>query len=291
MFIYKITNIVNGKIYIGQTIHSVTDRFRRHCNGHSKNMLIGKSIKKYGKENFVCETIYECVDIKELNEKEEYYILHCGSMVPLGYNISKGGFNKLMSEETKTKISLSNKGIPKSKEHSNKVKNRMLEIDPDYYKKLGKQRNKEVYTGNERANLSKGRKKALSSNFVGVNKEGLSYRCEFYHMGKKECKSFITEESAAHHYDNLLIGIGQSPINLPDDIWTDPYLENFRCKPIKRKSKYFGVQKTENGKFKVQIWLNRKSNYCGIYETEEMAALKANEFLISNSSPPRNVIP
>ena len=53
--IYKITNKVNGKIYVGQTIKSLKERFQKHCWGttykdkYHLNMAIKKAIKKYGK--------------------------------------------------------------------------------------------------------------------------------------------------------------------------------------------------------------------------------------------------
>jgi group I intron endonuclease len=61
--IYKITNKLNGKIYVGQTIKSLEDRFQKHCCGTSAkdkyhfNMAIKKAIRKYGKDNFTIELI------------------------------------------------------------------------------------------------------------------------------------------------------------------------------------------------------------------------------------------
>ena len=53
MIIYKITNSINGKIYIGQTRQALKERFRQHCK--AKTGAISFSIKKYGKENFCSE--------------------------------------------------------------------------------------------------------------------------------------------------------------------------------------------------------------------------------------------
>ena len=54
--IYKITNTINNKIYIGQTIQSLQNRWKRHCSNKGTidelNMVIKKAILKYGKENF-----------------------------------------------------------------------------------------------------------------------------------------------------------------------------------------------------------------------------------------------
>lgn len=82
--IYKITNLVNGKIYVGQSVH-IERRWMEHClpSAHS---LIGKAIQKYGKENFSFQIVEEC-SVELLDEKEEYYISHYNSIVPNGYNI------------------------------------------------------------------------------------------------------------------------------------------------------------------------------------------------------------
>lgn len=92
-FIYKITNIINGKSYIGQTIQDVKDRFYQHCatkcNKSVLNMAIHKAIKKYGKSNFTIEVIKE-IDSANLNDREKYWIKYYNSYNN-GYNSTKGG--------------------------------------------------------------------------------------------------------------------------------------------------------------------------------------------------------
>lgn len=84
--IYKITNKINGKVYIGQSIH-IERRWKEHCR-QSTNSVISDAIKQYGKENFIFEVIEEC-NQEELNEKEEYYIQLYNSIVPNGYNVTE----------------------------------------------------------------------------------------------------------------------------------------------------------------------------------------------------------
>lgn len=93
-YIYKVTNKINGKIYIGQTIQSVKDRWYRHCgkSGISKaelNTHFKRAILKYGKENFTIETIEVC-DSTELNDREKFYISYYNSYIN-GYNSTIGG--------------------------------------------------------------------------------------------------------------------------------------------------------------------------------------------------------
>lgn len=74
--IYKITNIVNGKIYIGCTIHSLKRRFSEHlyrCEKTDINTKLYNSIRKYGIESFKIELIEEC-DLNVIYETEKKYI-------------------------------------------------------------------------------------------------------------------------------------------------------------------------------------------------------------------------
>ena len=89
--IYIITNKLNGKSYIGQAV-DVKKRFQSHCKPSAwilNGDLVGRAIQKYGKENFVCETLCENVD--DYNEQEIYYIEKYNTIAPNGYNISSGG--------------------------------------------------------------------------------------------------------------------------------------------------------------------------------------------------------
>lgn len=83
--IYKIENLINGKIYIGQSIH-IEKRWKEHCRASSES-LISKAIKKYGKENFSFQILEETKDLNSLNLLESNYIKKFNSLVPNGYNI------------------------------------------------------------------------------------------------------------------------------------------------------------------------------------------------------------
>lgn len=104
MWIYKITNIQNNKVYIGQTIRPIEQRFKRHLSDALNNVLdthFARAIRKYGKENFVIEQIDEAQTQDELNQKEQYWIKYYNS-VEEGYNetdaISKCGGNTYQSK-------------------------------------------------------------------------------------------------------------------------------------------------------------------------------------------------
>ena len=107
MWIYKITNIQNNKIYIGQTIRPVKDRFNRHINDALNNIIdthFARAIRKYGKENFNIEIIDCAQSQEELNKKEQYWIQFYNS-VKEGYNetdaMNKCGGNTYQSKTEK----------------------------------------------------------------------------------------------------------------------------------------------------------------------------------------------
>lgn len=91
-FIYCIKNDINDKVYIGKTVYTVNQRFKRHlqdARNHKCNSKLHKAILKYGEEHFYPIIIEECSD-KEVFDKEKYYIQLYDS-VKNGYNISYGG--------------------------------------------------------------------------------------------------------------------------------------------------------------------------------------------------------
>lgn len=120
--IYKIENIINNKIYIGQSIR-IEKRWIDHkktlrSNSH-RNVYLQNAWNKYGEDNFIHEIIEEC-DVSELNDKEIYWINYYNSTNPLyGYNLDGGGnCNKEVSDITKKKLSISNSGNNNSQSHS-----------------------------------------------------------------------------------------------------------------------------------------------------------------------------
>ena len=120
MWIYKITNIQNNKVYIGQTIRPIKDRFHRHINDAMNNILdthFARAIRKYGKDSFTIEIIDEAINQNELNQKEQYWIKYYNS-VENGYNetdaINKCGGNTYQSKTAEEMKIISDK-IRKSK--------------------------------------------------------------------------------------------------------------------------------------------------------------------------------
>lgn len=99
MVIYKVTNLINNKVYIGQTTRTFNERYSgkgvgaerilysERSNGHLIN-----SMCKYGVENFKVEIVEQCNTEEELNEREIYYInLYDSTNYKKGYNFCQGG--------------------------------------------------------------------------------------------------------------------------------------------------------------------------------------------------------
>ena len=88
--IYKITNLLNQKSYIGQSIN-IEVRFNKHKTAKD-DFYIHRALRKYGIENFSFEIIELC-DLLQLDEKEKFWINYYNSLVPNGYNMIPGGSN------------------------------------------------------------------------------------------------------------------------------------------------------------------------------------------------------
>lgn len=115
MWIYKITNTVNGKVYIGQTINSINKRFHRHLNDAMNHILdthFARAIRKYGPDKFIVEEIDTAKTQDELNLKEQSWIRYYDS-VKTGYNetdaICKSGGNTYQSKNEEEMKSIKEK--------------------------------------------------------------------------------------------------------------------------------------------------------------------------------------
>lgn len=95
-YIYKVTNQLNGKAYIGKTMHTIDKRWKEHCRDYTKERCekrpLYMAMKKYGVQNFIIEQIEECSDTI-LNERECFWIEYYGTFKN-GYNATLGGDGK-----------------------------------------------------------------------------------------------------------------------------------------------------------------------------------------------------
>lgn len=139
-YIYKITNTINGKIYIGK--HS-TDILEDGYMG--SGIVLHKAKQKYGLESFTKEYLAFCDTEKMLNFLEKFYIKKFNAQNPeIGYNLTSGGDGGYtLSEEVKKKMSEARKGKQPmyGKHHSEETKRKLSEahkgkVSPNYGKHL-----------------------------------------------------------------------------------------------------------------------------------------------------------
>jgi len=133
--IYKILNLINNKVYIGSTLHSLRKRWSHHksalSNQTHRNPYLQKAWNKHGKSAFEFSIIEECdknYSQKLLREKEDYWMKFYDSQNPLkGYNLMTSAF-PTHSESSKLKTSEAMKGNKNpmyGKKHSEETKRKM----------------------------------------------------------------------------------------------------------------------------------------------------------------------
>ena len=110
-YIYKIINLINGDIYIGQTTQTVEKRFNQHLYSSRYSYFkeysyIHRAIAKYGKDNFVVITVCRANNQIELNHREAV----CMKLYNTSYNIRYAGSRGKFSEESRKKLSIAKKG-------------------------------------------------------------------------------------------------------------------------------------------------------------------------------------
>jgi len=92
--IYKLTNTVNNRIYVGGTTDTIDTRFHRHVVRSLKGSEypLHKAIREYGEEAFEKVIIEDCSSLGQMNERERYWIATLSATNPeIGYNTDKGG--------------------------------------------------------------------------------------------------------------------------------------------------------------------------------------------------------
>ena len=120
MIVYKTTNLINNKIYVGQDS-------KNNPNYFGSGKYIWSAIKKHGKENFIKEILCECSCKEELDEMEKYWIKELDCKVPNGYNIADGGEGHHGPHREETKQKLRKPHGPMSEETKQKLRKPKLE--------------------------------------------------------------------------------------------------------------------------------------------------------------------
>ena len=86
--IYKIIDLENRKLYVGQTRHQIERRFLQHSKADSP---LGEAMRQLGLDKFIIEVIEECETPEQANERERALIKSFNCKVPNGYNLTDGG--------------------------------------------------------------------------------------------------------------------------------------------------------------------------------------------------------
>lgn len=153
MILYLITNIVTNKMYCGQTMGALEDRWSKHKQAvGKKNHPLYNAMKGYGIDQFRVEVIDWAQSIEELNTLEEQFIaIHDLTNRENGYNLQSGGKNKKQHQDTIRKMSSS-----KRKDWSN----------PEYKEKVSKSMKGKLRSKESKAKMALGQLGA-GNNFFG----------------------------------------------------------------------------------------------------------------------------
>lgn len=120
--VYKATNKIDGRIYIGQTAQSLHRRRKAHENLSGRSSAyFHRALAKHGIENFSWEVLESCDTKENLHSREIFWITHLGSMAPFGYNSAEGGKGGAYSEAHRKRISEAMKGRVRSEETRRKL--------------------------------------------------------------------------------------------------------------------------------------------------------------------------
>lgn len=241
MIIYKATNTVNGKYYIGKTKNSLDSRIKSHkVASTKKDWLFYRAINKHGFDKFKWEIIIECDDANKLNELEKKYIGENNN----GYNVAKGGDGgdtisnhpnreilrenvskfhkgKILSEEHKEKISNAHKGKnkPWAKDIAKKMsegnigkesKTKGSKLTDEHKEKIskGNKGKTKIFTEEHKQNLSKAKEGFKNPNkgktyeeIMGVEK-ALEFKKKQSEMRKGRVVSEETKRKISESYKN-----------------------------------------------------------------------------------------
>lgn len=180
VYIHK--NILNGKVYVGQTCN-LSERWRNNGKNYFNSIKFYNAIKKYGWDNFTHEVVYSNLN-KQAADKLEKELIHKYNSIEEGYNLKEGGSRGELSTKSLAKMSESLKrGYSEFPERREKIRN----------KALGRKMPKDT-----RCKISLNHSK---SNLLKINDEVGSIRYWALKIGKAH--SVLSYRLKVHGIDNL----------------------------------------------------------------------------------------
>lgn len=262
--IYKITNLINNKVYIGQS-KILQKRLRYHRNGlkgnYHSNKHLQRSYNNYGIENFKFEVIKYVDNTEDLIYWEQHYIdFYKSYLSEYGYNNSR--YVNLVyypNEDVRRRISKNNKGKKVTEE--NKIKtSKMLERK----------------TKEKQPNLSTG-----ITNITYLSREKY-YQIAFKSLDCKFCLEGVTNLQLAILLRDLFYGYKTSDLETYKTIF----------KQCNRPNGYFNVVKCDKGYYTSRIKINGKLTHIKKSKDIKECALAYNNFVLENQLDlPLNIIP
>ena len=165
-YVYKITNTVNNKCYIGISIHEPEkDRVKQHLSGSARgNRLIARAVKKYGRDAFTYEILEANVFDEFLPDLEVAYIANYNTVAPNGYNLDSGGGGAgSPSAESRRKMSEAHKGKKHSAETRRKISEAHKGKKPNNFgKKHSAETRRKISEANKGKTLSEEHRRKIS---------------------------------------------------------------------------------------------------------------------------------
>lgn len=250
--IYILTNRVNGKQYVGQSL-DIDQRVNKHFSGHASNCsAIHNAIKKYGKNTFDIEIIeYPLISKEALNAVEKWCITRFNTLSPAGYNLKTGGDSGgKNSEETKRKIGDRHRGRKLSNEHRLKISQTQVgkTISDQQRQKISKANRGRKRTPEQRRKISEATEKAMQRpdvrQKIEASQKPLSEDAR-RRIGNANRKKWEDPNFRKKQSENLR------------QIWKDPELREKQSKAHKGK-KLSDEHRKNIGKASQKRWKNRE---------------------------------
>lgn len=204
--IYKVENLINGKIYIGKTIRTLNERKLEHINRMShRKSYFHNALKKYGPSAFRWQIVEKDKDELELNVLEQHYIQYYKTKYPNGYNLTSGGegvIGYVMTRRHRENLSKSMMGEknhrfgkPLSKKHKRKIS----EANKGKSKNKGKAPwNKGIKMKSSTPEVLEKRRKSTCKQFILISPEGIKIK---WKMGLKQfCERHNISYMSMVHY-------------------------------------------------------------------------------------------